>query len=72
MKNWHDVNKSKPPIATGCKALSVNVKVKTKHGLGIGYYNHIDKNWLVELYSDDSDELQSYTGVTHWKYIEEK
>jgi hypothetical protein len=69
---WYEVEKQKPPLAIGYKALSIKVAVKTPLGEGTGYYNHIDDDWLVELNKDITDELQAYKGVTHWKYISER
>jgi hypothetical protein len=68
-KEWINADLIKPDCAEGYRALSVKVEVKTPLGLGTGYYNHIDKDWLVELTDNLSDELQAYKGVTHWKYI---
>lgn len=66
---WINADLIKPEHADGYKALSVKVEVKTPLGNGTGYYNYFDSDWLVELKGDLSDELQSYKGVTHWKYI---
>jgi len=66
--DWHDAKIQKPGIAIGYKNLSPKVMVKTPLGDGTGYHNSSDNNWLVDV---NGEELQSYTGVTHWKFIKE-
>jgi hypothetical protein len=56
-----------PPPDKSMKFFSIEVEVITPRGWGIGRYNYMDNNWLVELYGDKTDELQSYIGVTHWR-----
>lgn len=65
---WIKVSEAKPSRAYGMSSFSDKVEVKTEHGDGFGIYNYSDDNWLVELSTDKTDELQSYTGVIEWRY----
>jgi hypothetical protein len=65
---WINVSEAKPSRAYGMSSLSDKVEVKTEHGEGFGIYDYSEDNWLVELKADNTDELQSYTGVIQWRY----
>lgn len=65
---WQDATKEKPCPAIGFKNLSPKVMVKTPLGVGTGYHNSSDNDWLVNI---NGEEFQSYKGVTHWKFIKQ-
>ena len=69
INEWINVetDESKPMPQKNRKFLSVDVEVRTPLGDGVGCYNYMDDDWLIELYGDKSDELQAYKEVTHWR-----
>jgi hypothetical protein len=46
---WQDATKEKPCPAIGFKNLSPKVMVKTPLGVGTGYHNSSDNDWLVNI-----------------------
>ena len=65
---WQDATKEKPCPAIGFKNLSPKVMIKSPLGVGTGYHNSSDNDWLVNI---NGEEFQSYKGVTHWKFIKQ-
>lgn len=64
--NWQNSNFEKPGRADGFKILSPKVEVKTPLGEGVGYYNSVDNDWLIDI---NGEEFQAYKEVTHWRFI---
>jgi len=67
---WININKEKPPHDDKLmKWFSIEVKVLTPFGEGIGRYNYLDNDWLISLNDNPADELQAYKGVTYWAIL---
>lgn len=67
--DWVDITESKPLVAKGFTSVSDKVEVLTPLGKGSGFYSHANDDWLIEIYGQVADELQSYKDVTHWRYL---